>query len=134
MQYVKYISNVQVQEPPQNKDGIINYNLNVELLIEDGYKPLVPAIPPTEEEIRMYHFEYRNNSSNIEEIVIYDETEEEAQERIARLDKERKTQEINFKIEELEKMAQYDILYDNKENIQCYKDVISGLEETRDNL
>lgn len=134
MQYVKFISNVQVQEPPINKDGIINYNLNIEKLIEDGYKPFVPAEVPPETEIRMYHFEYQNNTNDIQEIVIYDETIEEAEERIERVEKERKTQEINEKISELERMSQYDILFDNKENIQCYKDVITGLESTRDNL
>lgn len=134
MQYVKYISNVQVQEPPQNKDGIINYNLNTELLIQDGYKPFTPAVIPPETEIRMYHFEYQNNANDIQEIVIYDETIERAEERIERVEKERKTQEINDKISELERMSQYDILFDNKENIQCYKDVITGLENTRDNL
>lgn len=134
MQYVKYISNTEVEEPPINKDGIMNYNLDIERLIQDGYKELIPATIPPETEIRMYHFEYQENTNNIKEIIVYDETQQEAQERITRLEKERKTEEINNKIKELERMAVYEILNNNESNIEVYRDIINGLEETKNNL
>ncbi len=73
--YVKLIDGVP-NEPPINKGSIINYNTNIDLLIQDGYKVLIPAeIPVTN---RMYHFEYTENSDNIAEFIVYDETQEEA--------------------------------------------------------
>ncbi len=41
--YVKLINEHEIQYPPKNKGSIINYNLNVDLLIADGYKEFVPA-------------------------------------------------------------------------------------------
>lgn len=134
MQYVKFISNTEVQEPPQNKDNIINYNLNIDLLIRDGYKPLIPAEYPGDQEIRMYHIEYQNNPDDIAEIIVFDETQEEAEERVARLKKEQKTYEINQKIEELEKMVTDEILFNHEENVEVYREVIQGLKDTRDAL
>lgn len=133
-QYVKYINNTEVQEPPQNKDGIINYNLNIEQLLIDGYKLLVPTEYPGDQEIRMYHIEYQNNPNDIAEIIVFDETQEEAEERIARFKKEQKTYEINQKIEELEKMVTDEILFNHEENVEVYREVIQGLKDTRDNL
>ena len=133
MQFVKIIDG-NIVEAPQNYNGIINYNLDEDLMRADGWKPLIPAIVPPETEIRMYHYSYEEKENEIDEIVVYDETVEEAEERIKRIDKENKTNEINQKISELEKMSQYDIIFGNEENIKCYQDVIKGLEETRDNL
>ena len=131
--YCKLIDN-EIIEAPQNYNGIMNYNLDEGLMRADGWKPLIPATTPPETEIRMYHFEYQENTNNIKEIIVYDETEQEAQERIKRIDKERKTEEINNKIQELEILSANEILYNNIENIRVYQDVIKGLEETRDNL
>ena len=76
--YVKLIDGVPV-EPPVTKGSILNYNTNIDLLIQDGYKLLIEAeIPQTN---RMYHFEYTENSNNITESVVFDETQEEADER-----------------------------------------------------
>ncbi len=86
--YVKLIDN-QIIQAPKNKDGIINYNLDVERMIQDGYKLFVPAEVPPETEIRMYHYEYIENENDITEIIFYDETIEQAQIRIARIKRER---------------------------------------------
>lgn len=86
--YVKLIDG-KIEEAPVNKDGICNYNLDIDRMIADGYKLFIPATPPSETEIRMYHYEYVENEDNITEVVVYDETEEEAQERIARVERER---------------------------------------------
>ncbi len=80
--YVKFISKTQIEYPPKNKGSIINYDQNVEMLKQDGYKKLVPAEVPGPEEIRMYHIEYVEKPSTIKEIIVFDETEEEAQQRI----------------------------------------------------
>lgn len=122
------------QEPPVNKDNIINYNLNVEQLLIDGYKPLIEAEIPSVEEIRMYHFEYSETSTNVVEEVVFDETIQEAEERIARLEKEGKTAEINEKIAKLEQMVTDEILFGNEQNIQVYRGVIQGLKDTKEEL
>lgn len=88
VQYVKLVDGQPV-EPPMNKGNIINYNMNVEALIADGYKILVPAEVPPETEIRMYHFEYEEKAETIDEIVVFDETQQEAEARKARVERER---------------------------------------------
>lgn len=55
-------------------------------------------------------------------------------EEIAEQEKQAKIDEINSKIKELESESVYDILNGNLENVQIYKDVIKGLEETIDSL
>lgn len=75
--YVKLIDG-QIEEAPVNKDGICNYNLDVERMVADGYKLFIPAEIPPETEIRMYHYEYVENIDNITEIIVFDETQEEA--------------------------------------------------------
>lgn len=75
--YVKLIEG-KIEAAPVNKDGICNYNLDIERMIKDGYKLFIAATPPSETEIRMFHYEYKDNADNIEELVIYDETQEEA--------------------------------------------------------
>ena len=81
--YARLINKTTIEFPPKNKGSIINYNLNIPLLIQGGYKILIPAEVPPETEIRMYHSEYQENADNIEEIVVFDETQEEAEEREA---------------------------------------------------
>ena len=68
------------QFPPKNKGSILNYDLDIDLLIQDGYKPFVPAEIP--ETIRMYHFEYEETDV-IREVVVYDETKAQANARLA---------------------------------------------------
>lgn len=130
-QYVKLIDN-QLYYPPKNKENIINYNLNIDLLIQDGYKELIEAEKPQTN--RLHHIEYIERVNTIEETIIYDETQSEADEREIREEKERKTLEIDNKIQELEQMSINEILYNNSENIKIYQDIINGLEETRSNL
>ena len=45
--------------------------------------------------------------------------------------KQRKIAEINEKIEELKQESVNEILYNNSSNIEIYKDIINGLEETK---
>ena len=86
--YVKITDGV-IEEAPQNKDSIINYNLDIDLMISDGYKLFVPAkIPPQTN--RMYHYEYIETVDEIQETIVYDETQEEADAREAQQEAERK--------------------------------------------
>lgn len=63
--YVKYISETQIEYPPRNKDNIINYDLDVEQLIADGYKEFVPA----EKEIgKAYNITYTQTKTQVREI------------------------------------------------------------------
>lgn len=68
---------------PQNKGAVINYNVNVELMVKDGYKEFFP-VPRPEQTNRKYHIEYVEGKSSIEEMIVFDETQEQADEREAR--------------------------------------------------
>lgn len=78
MKYAKLIGN-EIEFAPQNKGAIINYNTNVELMVADGYKLFVEAERPVTN--RMYHIGYNETSDEIQEVIVYDETQEEADER-----------------------------------------------------
>ena len=73
--YVMYKSATEILFPPKNKGSIINYDKNIELLIEDGYKELIEVERPQTN--RFYHIEYVETDV-ISETIIYDETQEEA--------------------------------------------------------
>ena len=86
--YIKLIDGAP-SEAPVNKDNIINYNMDEELLKADGYKLLVVAPLPPETEIRKYHIEYEEKEETIEEVVVFDETQEEAEARLEREERQR---------------------------------------------
>ena len=91
--YAKLIEG-NIEFAPKNKGSIINYDLDVEQMIADGYKLFIPAEPPLPSEIRMYHYEYVENTDNITEVVVYDETQEEAEARVKRVREESFEQEF----------------------------------------
>ena len=64
-QYVKYINETTIEYPPKNKGNIINYNLDVEAMIADGYKEFVPA---QKEEGKAYTITYTQNETQVIEI------------------------------------------------------------------
>lgn len=80
--YAKLINN-QIEFAPQNKGAIINYNTNIALMIKDGYKLFVEAERP--ETNRKYHIEYEEETNKIKEVIVYDETQEEADAREAQI-------------------------------------------------
>ena len=131
-QYAKLVDDI-LEFAPKNKGSIINYDLDVEQMIIDGYKLFVPIeeFPITN---RLFHIGYIENTDNIEEIIVYEETQEEADRKEAEDRKRNKTQEINEKIAELNSMLINELRKGNKQNIDVYNEVISGLEEMRDNL
>ena len=82
MKYAKLTEGI-LEFAPQNKGAIINYNVNVELMVKDGYKEFLP-VPRPEQTNRKYHIEYVESNSSIEEMIVFDETQEQADEREAR--------------------------------------------------
>lgn len=78
MKYAKLIEN-QLEFAPQNKGSIINYNTNVELMKADGYKLFVETERPVTN--RMYHIGYNETSDKIQEVIVFNETQKEADER-----------------------------------------------------
>ena len=55
--FVKYIDENTVEYPPKNdlEQGILNYDLDEELLLEDGYLPLNDNEKPTETKVVAYY-------------------------------------------------------------------------------
>lgn len=84
--YAKLIDN-EIEFAPQNKGSIINYNTNIDLMIADGYKLYVEAEKPVTN--RKYHIGYKETDNEIQEVIVYDETQQEADEREAAEEKER---------------------------------------------
>ena len=63
--YAKFINETTIEYPPKNKGDITNYDTNVELLTEDGYKELIEA----EKEIgKAYNITYEDLGNAIKEI------------------------------------------------------------------
>ena len=77
--YAKLINKYQIEYAPQNKGSIFNYNSNAELMLTDGYKPVVFAVQPNND--RFFEIQYIESEDNIQEIINYLETEEEYQKR-----------------------------------------------------
>lgn len=80
MKYAKLIDESNVEFAPKNKGAIVNYNMSDKLMRADGYKPLSKA-PLPEDTNRMYHLEYSETPEEVIEQVVFDETQEEADER-----------------------------------------------------
>lgn len=76
--YAKLTENI-IEYPQKNKGSILNYDLDIEQLIQDGYKEFHEVERPITN--RQYHIEYAENQTQISEILVYDETQEEADER-----------------------------------------------------
>lgn len=64
-QYAKFITETQIKYAPRNLGSICNYNLNEELLIEHGYKPLIEQTKPN----KPFRITYKETTENIEEVI-----------------------------------------------------------------
>jgi len=73
--YAKLKNKYQLEFAPNYKDGIFNYDLDIENLINDGYKPVIEAEKPITD--RKFEMNYIENEDNICESIVYLETEEE---------------------------------------------------------
>lgn len=86
MSYAKLVEG-KVEFAPKNKGAILNYNQNADMLLADGYK-LFKKAEPEYGHLR-YHIEYSETDSELCEVIVYDETEEEYQERLKQEEAER---------------------------------------------
>ena len=77
--YAKFINENQLDYAPKNKGSIFNYDLNTELMLKDGYKPVLSAELPDSD--RQYELSYTETAENIIEVINYLESEEEYQNR-----------------------------------------------------
>lgn len=84
--YAKLVDNV-LEFPPKNKGSILNYDLNIELMRADGYKAFARVEPV--ETNRRNHIEYEEDEVEIREVRVYDETQEEADERERQAEEDR---------------------------------------------
>lgn len=73
--YVRLKNEYELEYPPKNKGTVINYNLNEELLLNDGFKPLLTIEKPNND--RFYEIKYEESENNIQEVINYLESEEE---------------------------------------------------------
>lgn len=136
--FVKLISKTEIEKAPQNKGAIINYYADEALMRKDGYKPLIGVVRPNLD--RKYHIEYVEETKEIKEIIVYDETEEEYTARKIEEAKQLKyldnTQTANFYLKKLfeievgtpKKLGHF--LYDDKteRNLNsAYINLLSGL-------
>ena len=64
-EYVKFISETQIKHAPRNLGSICNYNLNENLLIKHGYKPLIKQEKPN----KPFRITYKETKENVEEVV-----------------------------------------------------------------
>ncbi len=74
--YVKLIDEHSIEYAPTNKGNIINYNLDVDRMLADGYKPLIESPKPEDGD---YTLSYRETSEGILEVVRVPTEEEKAE-------------------------------------------------------
>lgn len=74
MKYAKLI-NGEIEFAPVNKGAICNYNLDVKLMLSDGYKNFIEIEKPTTD--RFFEISYKEDANQISEIINYLESEEE---------------------------------------------------------
>lgn len=123
MKFCKLIDNT-LEFAPRCTENVSNYNTesNLEMLLKDGWKPLIEA---EREEGKIYNVTYEETEDEIKEI-LEDITEE--------IEKSKKIEEINKRIKELEDLFSNDILYNNGTSKEIYTEIINGLIETRNKI
>lgn len=95
---------------PQNKGSVLNYDTNVDLMLADGYKPFyTEPIPLTN---RRYHVDYEETEDALREVIVYEETQEEADAREAQ-ERQEKFYNNFFEIPE-------------ENNVICYRKIPKG--------
>lgn len=99
--YAKLDENEKITFAPKNKNGILNYNANLELLKADGYKEFEETEKPTNG--RKYEITYAETDDKITEVINYLETEVEYENRITLENIELQTAELQQQIDDLDK-------------------------------
>lgn len=77
MDYVKLTEAGGISYAPKNKDGYLNFNKDVDLMAEYGYKPLIQA---EREDGKSYSISYKETKKGIQEVLteIESDTQSEA--------------------------------------------------------
>ncbi len=70
MQYVKYISETQIEPAPVNTALVSNYNSDIGRMTADGYKPLAEAAVPLDG--KRYKTHYRETEDGVEAYPVED--------------------------------------------------------------
>jgi len=97
-QYAKLISETELEYPPINKGSIINYNLNEEALLNDGYKEFVPAVRDEGEHYKQSY--YQETDTQILEVLEINTD----------FEKEQEINQISIELEELDiKLNEFDL-------------------------
>ena len=89
-----------IEYAPKNKGSILNYDLDIDHLIEDGYKPLILAEMPTND--RMFDLIYEESSENITQVINYLESEEEYNQRKSNEELQLQIDSLNSQINSLD--------------------------------
>ena len=100
MEYAKLV-NGELEYAPTNKCSICNYNLAIDLILEDGYKQVIRSELPKDED-RPYNLIYSETDDKIFENIEYLESEEQYQERLKNQEIENSILELKFKIDVLD--------------------------------
>ena len=100
MEYAKLV-NGELEFAPTNKGSICNYNLAIDLILEDGYKQVIRSELPKDED-RPYNLIYSETDDKIFENIEYLESEEQYQERLKNQEIENSILELKFKIDVLD--------------------------------
>lgn len=77
--YAKLGNDGNITFAPKNKNGVLNYDLNKNLLKADGYKEFIEIEKP--QNSRKYKITYSETDENIKENIEFLESEEEYQQR-----------------------------------------------------
>lgn len=123
MTYAKLINN-KIEFAPMNKGEVLNYNTNIELMKADGYKPFVEVDRP--ETNRLYHISYSESPRQVKEVIVYDETQEEADIREKREEEERVA---NLKMTALDFLKVLYALGLTREQVRAYLDSHPEIDE-----
>lgn len=98
--FAKLISDKQIELAPVLKDGIINFNLNENIMRSYGYKEIAEADVPTTG--IDYEIIYSEDDSHILETVNYLETEDEFEKRLEKEKAKAEIDVLNTKIQEID--------------------------------
>lgn len=99
MQYAK-ITDGAIEFAPQNKESICNYNKNIDLMTSDGFKLFEPVERPITN--RYYHISYTETEDKIQEIIVYEETQEETDNRILQAEKQERIEQLTRQMSEID--------------------------------
>lgn len=94
MQKYAKLTDDKIEFAPQNKGSVSNYNLSVDLMTADGYKPLVVIEEPTPEKPIV---RYRDTKERIEQYAEAKPIEQKSAE--ARAERDRRIDAIRWRIE-----------------------------------